>query len=116
MEATHGTWGNRIRTFSWDGGIVTILYLEPQQRCSWHSHKAQYNQFFCIKGKVGIKTDKGYVTWLTENQCFTVEPGVIHEFRTCEQHTIVQEVAYVKYNENDIDRKLLGGSLDASYA
>ena len=111
MEATHGTWGNRIKTFQWDGGLVTILYLEPNQRCSWHVHKAQYNQFFCIEGKVGIKTDKGHITWLGPKHVFTVEPGVQHEFRTDEEGALIQEVAYVKYDENDIDRKLIGGPM-----
>lgn len=111
MENTHGTWGNRTRTFQWDGGLVTILRLEPNRRCSWHSHKMTYNQFTCIQGLVGIKTEKGYVTKLGPDQTFTVEPGVLHEFQTYEKAAIVEEIAYVKYDEHDIDRKKLGGEL-----
>jgi len=111
MEATHGTWGRRIITFKWDGGIVTILYLESFNRCSWHSHRTTYNQFYCIEGKVGIKTDKGYITWLEPGQSFTVEPGVVHEFRTESQKAVIEEIAYVKYDYHDIDRKLIGGPL-----
>jgi len=112
FSQTHGTWGERLRTFKWDGGITTILFLEPNQRCSWHSHKTTWNQFTCIVGEIGIKTDKGYVTRLGPKQTFTVEPGVMHEFQTYEQPTIIEEIAYVEYNEQDIDRTKTGGPLE----
>ena len=109
MLATHGTWGNRIVTFEWDGGISTILFLEANQRCSYHLHKTAFNQFFCIEGRLGIKTDKGYETTIGPRQCFTVEPGVEHEFVTYDEPTIVEEIAYVKYDKSDIHRSRLGG-------
>ena len=109
---THGTWGERLRTFGWDGGIVTILFLRPMQRCSWHTHKATWNQFTCIEGCVGVKTEKGYITKLYPKQTFTVEPGVAHEFQTYEDPAIVEEVAYVRYSESDISRERLGGPLE----
>jgi mannose-6-phosphate isomerase-like protein (cupin superfamily) len=109
---THGSWGERLRTFRWGGGLVTILYLRPNQRCSWHHHVATYNQFTCISGIVGIKTDKGYVTKLYPKQTFTVEPGVAHEFQTYKQGAVVEEVAYVLYDEQDINREALGGPLE----
>ena len=109
MEATHGAWGERCRTFSWDGGLVTILFLEPNKRCSWHHHVATWNQFTCISGEVRIKTEKGYITVLGPKQVFTVEPGVQHEFQTGEQSAIVEEIAFVKYDEHDILREKVGG-------
>ena len=112
MEATHGTWGNRTRTFAWDGGIVTILELEKFKRCSWHFHNTTFNQFYVISGKLGVKTDKGYTTVMTAGQSFTVEPGVKHEFQTYEENAIVEEIAYVRYNSDDIHRLQLGGDLD----
>ena len=113
MECTHGTWGDRIRTFRWDGGLTTILYLAPGQRCSWHSHKSTWNQFFVVSGCLGVKTDKGYTTKITERQSFTVEPGVFHEFMTYDEPTIIEEIAYVKYEEADIHRQRLGGPVEA---
>ena len=108
---THGTWGERLRTFAWDGGLCTILFLRPNQRCSWHSHKQVWNQFTCISGRLGVKTDKGYTTVLTPKQTFTVEPGVKHVFQTYAEPTIIEEIAYVVYDEQDIDREFLGGPL-----
>lgn len=113
MEQTHGSWGNRLRTFQWDGGIVTLLYLQSNKRCSWHKHLTSYNKFTCISGKVVIKTDKGYSTTLTEKQEFTVEPGVMHEFQTLDEPAIVEEIAYTKYTEYDIQRERLGGPMVA---
>ena len=107
---THGTWGERLRTFSWDGGIVTILFLKAKTRCSWHLHNRSWNRFICISGKIGVKTDKGYITTLLPKQMFEVEPGVMHEFQVYED-SIVEEIAYTKYDESDIERKDLGSVL-----
>ncbi len=111
MNTTHGVWGTRTRTFEWDGGIVTILFLEPMKCCSWHLHKTAYNHFYVISGELQVRTDKGYVTTLKVGQSFTVEPRVKHQFITGETPTIIEEIAYVKYNEYDIDRETIGGSV-----
>lgn len=111
MEQLHGIWGNRLITFQWSGGISSILFLEPRYRCSWHKHDHNYNQFVCIQGTLGIKTDKSHTTLIREKQTFTVEPGVWHEFQTYKDPAIVEEIAYVKYNEYDIFREKLGSDL-----
>jgi len=108
---THGAWGERLRTFSWDGGIVTLLFLKANTRCSWHSHSKTWNRFICVAGRIGIKTDKGYLTELLPKQMFEVEPGIIHEFQVYED-SIVEEIAYTKYCEEDIFRFNKGGVLN----
>lgn len=115
MDQQHGTWGVRLRTFKTDSCLVTILYLDPHKRCSWHKHDTTYNQFFVIQGKLGVKTDIGPVdktTILTEKQSFTVKPGITHEFITYDEPTIIEEVAYIKYDESDIKRARLGGDTE----
>ena len=113
MDQQHGTWGSRIRTFKTDSALVTVLWLGPHKRCSYHSHKTAYNQFFVISGRLGVLTDTGpggmQETILTEKQYFTVPPNVKHEFRTYDVPTIIEEVAFVKYDDNDIDRETPGG-------
>jgi mannose-6-phosphate isomerase-like protein (cupin superfamily) len=111
FSQVHGTWGERMLTFAWDGGIVTLLFLVPNQRCSYHSHTTCWNRFTVISGKLGVKTDKGHTTVLTQKQMFDVEPGVLHEFQTYEVPAIVEEIAYVKYNPEDIRRIALGGDV-----
>lgn len=111
MEQQHGTWGDRLRTFQNNSCLVTILFLKPNKRCSWHSHKTAFNQFTVIEGTLGVKTENG-LTKVHPKQCFTVPPGVMHEFQTYDDFTVVEEVAYVEYNENDIDREKLGGALN----
>jgi len=114
MENTHGVWGTRTRILQSDSFLVTVLQLEPLKKCSWHSHQTAYNLFYVVSGKLGVKTDKGYISWLNAGQSFTVEPTVKHEFRTDKESATVIEIAYVKFNEFDIDRKELGGSLKGS--
>ena len=111
MEATHGTWGERVRIFQNDSVLVTVLYLKEWQRCSWHWHKTAFNQFYVISGELGIKTSKGYTSHKKPETSFTVEPGIKHEFQTYYEPTVIVEVAFVKYDEHDIEREQLGGSL-----
>jgi len=112
MRQTHGTWGERQITFQWDGGIVTLLYLMPMERCSYHRHTATWNRFTCITGEVYILTDKGHETRLLPKQSFDVEPGIRHEFRTYGSTAIVEEIAFVSYDPADIHRESLGGPLE----
>ena len=113
----HGTWGRRVITRQDPYTLTTILYLLPHKRCSWHSHKHVFNQFFVISGKLEVKTDIGpngqrNYTTITDGQTFTVPPGVTHEFRTLDRDTIVEEIAYEEFDPHDNDRKQLGGDLD----
>jgi len=116
MLHTHGTWGRRIVTRKTPYSLTTILYLDPNKRCSWHSHKHAYNQFYVISGILEIKTDIGpgdqrNFTTITAGQSFTVSPGAKHEFRTKHVDTVVEEIAYVEYDHTDIHREQLGGDL-----
>jgi len=90
------------------------LYLDANKRCSWHYHCHLWNQFFVISGKLEVKTDIGperqrNYTTITEGQSFVVPPGITHEFRTKDEKTIVEEIAYVELDSSDIFRKSLGG-------
>jgi mannose-6-phosphate isomerase-like protein (cupin superfamily) len=116
MEVTHGTWGIRTVTFKGDNHICTILVLMPHKRCSWHYHKTAYNQFYVVAGELGVKTDIGpkgqrQTIKMQAGQTFTVPPGVTHEFQTYDKKTIVEEIAYVKYDPSDIHRNQLGGDM-----
>lgn len=112
LTQTHGTWGERMATFRWDGGLVTLLWLKPYSRCSYHYHEETYNRFTVISGKLKVKTEKGHVTILYPRQQFDCEPRLLHEFQTDAEPTIIEEIAYVCYSENDIIREKLGGELE----
>lgn len=111
MKQYHGSWGNRLVTYEDQYKLVTILFLDPLQRCSWHYHDHSFNQFVCITGKVGIKTANGYTTILEPKQIFIVPPGIKHEFQTYEDGAIVEEISFVQYNPHDINREVVGGPL-----
>jgi mannose-6-phosphate isomerase-like protein (cupin superfamily) len=119
MKQTHGTWGKRFVTWEDDTKLIAILYLNPKKRCSWHSHKHSYNQFFVIEGELVIKTDIGpgsqrNYTTIKKGQTFEVGPGVYHEFRTKDMPAIVEEIAFVSYDKTDISRNQLGGDCECA--
>jgi len=118
MFQTHGTWGRRVVTRQDPYSVTTILYLDPNKRCSWHYHNHAYNQFYVISGILEIKTDIGpgtqrNYTTITAGQSFTVPPKVTHEFRTKGVPTVIEEIAYVEYDKTDIFRELVGGDMAA---
>jgi len=121
MDLQHGTWGKRWRVWETPTELHTILDLLPNKRCSWHKHKHAYNLFFVISGELTIKTDIGpenqrsYTTIGEGSVPFVVAPGVMHEFRTGDKPAKVYEIAYVRYDSGDIDRRQLGGDMGIDY-
>lgn len=111
MERTHKSWGEKWNLFQNDLNEVSILYLKPNQRCSWHRHTAKFNQFFVIEGLLYVKTAAGTAE-VGKNQIFTTRPGEMHEFQTKKQPAIIQEIMYVKYDAEDIEREKIGGPLN----
>ncbi|MHC4397763.1 MAG: hypothetical protein ACYS1A_19130, partial [Planctomycetota bacterium] len=59
MERTRKTWGEKWNIFENDLCEVSVLYLEPQQRCSWHRHVSKFNTFFVVEGELYIKLQDG---------------------------------------------------------
>jgi len=108
MDTQHGTWGKRTRIFATESCIVTSLDLLPRKRCSWHKHATAFNLFYVEMGCLKIVTELGE-TIISEGQDFLVAPGIKHEFQTLDEPARVIEVAYVKYDINDIHRDKLGG-------
>jgi len=110
MERTHKSWGEKWNLFQNDLCEVSILYLQPNERCSWHKHMAKYNQFFVIEGEIFIKTETG-IARVGKNQIFTTKPGEYHEFQTHELPATIQEIMFVRYDSEDIQRVTTGGPL-----
>lgn len=111
MERTYKTWGEKHNIFENDLCEVSVLYLNPMRRCSWHKHQAKYNLFYCLKGTLYIKVADGTAK-VAQGQIFTTNPGEMHEFQTGEDGALVIEVMYVKYDRNDIERQILGSEME----
>ena len=111
MERTHKTWGQKWNVFQNDLCEVSILYLQPNRRCSWHKHREKYNQFFVIEGQINIKHEYG-IAHVGKGQIFTTRPGEMHEFQTLDTPAVVQEIMFVQYCPEDIQREELGGEIN----
>lgn len=117
MEITRKTWGIKYNIFKNDLNEISFLELEPNRRCSWHSHSTKYNLFFVVEGEVGVKVEydvdggkrESGVTILKRHEFFTVRPEEWHEFQTYSQPAKLIEVMYVQYEDGDIIRKNIGG-------
>lgn len=111
MERTRKSWGIKNQIFRNDLNEISLLELEPNQRCSWHDHQTKFNRFYVISGVLYIKLEDG-TTEVKPGQIFTTVPGEMHEFQTHELPALVIEVMYVKYDDADIRRESIGGKLE----
>lgn len=110
MKVTKKIWGERWLVHEDSTHTTNILILKAGYRCSWHHHKTKWNLFLVLEGLVGIKTKQGIVT-LHEGQQFEVAPGTMHEFQVYESGSML-EIMFVKYDDDDIEREILGSVLD----
>lgn len=99
-------WGIRDRAHLSIQCEIDILTLLPNSNCSIHYHKKKSNKFIVIEGEVYIKTGFGEIK-LEKGDRLTVEPPLIHQFRTKTKSAILLEIAFVnkgKINSKDITR------------
>lgn len=113
MRREYKSWGVKTTLFRNDLCEVSLLDLNGGQRCSWHRHQAKWNQFYVVSGSLQIVTEEGTATVAT-GQIFTTNPTQWHEFRTPDGPALVQEIMYVRYDSEDIERKTKGGSIESA--
>lgn len=114
MENSMKSWGTKISLFQNDLCEVSMLHLNGGQRCSWHRHRAKWNQFYVIDGELEVVVEElgqRQTAKITRGQIFTTNPGQWHEFRTPSGPAVVQEIMYVRYEAGDIEREQVGGLL-----
>jgi len=110
MRVLHKSWGVKTELFKNDLCEVSVLKLNSGQRCSWHRHRAKWNQFFVLEGMIEIVTEEGS-SIIRDGQVFTTNPLQWHEFRTPDGPALVQEIMYVRYEAEDIERESKGGPI-----
>lgn len=104
-------WGTRDRIFKSKQCEIDFLELRGNSQCSVHTHKNKVNKFIVIDGTVTIKTGFGDIL-LYEGDRITVEPPLVHQFKTGEYDARMIEIAYVDEGEidpEDIERSIQGG-------
>lgn len=102
-------WGFRNRILKNDLVEIDHLFIKKNHCCSVHAHKHKSNKFYIISGECKIKTEIGDII-LKEKEYFDVHPSLVHQFIALED-TVMIECAYLKIDENDIDRKKQGGKI-----
>ena len=110
MRVLHKSWGTKTELFKNDLCEVSVLQLNENRRCSWHRHRSKWNQFYVLQGSIVVKTEDGE-SEVGAGQVFTTSPTQWHEFRTPKESALVQEIMYVRYDCEDIEREDKGGTL-----
>ncbi|RLG10715.1 hypothetical protein DRN73_07150 [Candidatus Pacearchaeota archaeon] len=110
MNSVFKVWGKRHRLLLTNQVEVDLLHINKNCFCSTHKHKHKINKFYVIDGCLEIQTPYG-TTLLNKGENFTIEPPLLHRFKSLEKSTVI-EIAYVKKGKikaNDIERFQQGG-------
>lgn len=119
MNATPKVWGLTTPLISTPMFEMHRLQVKPGFRCSMHRHRTKHNAFFVLSGAIIIDTIEGdfggrYTeTRLQRGDCFTVAPGIHHQFRTEADGDgcTLLEVYYTEPLSEDIVRLNVGGPI-----
>lgn len=119
MITTDKIWGTTTALVSTPMFEMHRLFIKPWHRCSLHSHKTKHNAFFVISGCLHIDGGKPELDdpiWrphelvtLRQGDCWTVAPGVWHQFRTGYDACVALEMYYTEPLSEDIIRYNTGG-------
>ncbi len=115
MNVQGKVWGVTTSLFNKNNVEVHFIRANKGGYCSVHLHKAKFNKFIVLTGKLKITTWKDYgtetledISIITAGQECTVAPGDYHQFEALED-TQALEVYWVELNDHDIVRKDHGG-------
>lgn len=114
MDRELKIWGERWILRRDSTHEISYLNVRQSYRCSWHRHQQKYNLFVVLEGIVRIIVEElGEIREITlqEGESFTTKPGQWHEFVGLGVENKMIEEMYVKYDESDIERKILGGKV-----
>lgn len=118
MSVTGKVWGTTECLLASPLIEVHRLSIKPMHQCSLHVHRAKWNAFYVMSGRLfveRVKDDYPRLTDVTElrpGAITTVPPGEHHRFRTGEQPCEALEIYYPEILGEDIERRGQGGPVD----
>lgn len=108
-------WGSTSTIFYKNNVKIARITIKKGGYCSTHEHLHMNNMFYVEKGKLEVliyRKDANETiedkTILEPGNMTYVEPLVDHCFRALED-SVAFEIYWVELNENDINRKNVGG-------
>lgn len=116
MDISGKYWGTTRQVFFQNNVEMHYLQVMPGGFCSEHSHRAKFNRFVVIRGRLDVQVWKtgadappDTVTLGPFDEC-TVRPGIVHKFvnrsnETCE----LLELYWTQLDAHDIERLTVGG-------
>ena len=104
-------WGKTCCLFNQQNVSVHEIKIVQGGYCSRHKHRAKFNVFYILSGRLQVKIRRDALcdtTVLTAGEQLTVAPGELHEFEALES-THALEIYYTELDHNDIERDTTGG-------
>ena len=108
-------WGITEQIFGKNNVSIHRIAVHPGGFCSIHKHLNKWNMFYVESGILRVKTWKNDYdlideTLLFEGDAIMIKPGEFHQFiNENVDCAIVYEIYWTELDENDIERKDVGG-------
>lgn len=109
-------WGSTENIFQKNNISIHRIEVKKGGYCSIHRHKYKNNAFFVESGKLKIyiwKNDYELLdtTIVSKLQMTSVSPNEYHKFEALED-TVAYEIYWSECQDDDIERKDVGGNLN----
>jgi mannose-6-phosphate isomerase len=96
-------WGRFEKFHENKSCTVKLIYVNANSRLSLQYHKKRFEFWKIIKGTAVVEIDKKTIV-LREGETITIPRQVKHRVLALESDCIILEIAYGRFDENDIVR------------
>ena len=96
-------WGKFEKFHENQLSTVKLIYIKANSRLSLQYHRERWEFWKVIKGTAQVELD-GEIIELKEEENIVIPKGVKHRVKALNNDCVILEIAYGKFDENDIVR------------
>jgi mannose-6-phosphate isomerase len=96
-------WGKFEKFHENQLSTVKLIYINANSRLSLQYHRERSEFWKVIKGTAEVELD-GKIIEVKEEETIDIPKGVRHRVKALDNNCVILEIAYGKFDENDIVR------------
>ena len=96
-------WGKFEKFHENELSTVKLIYINANSRLSLQYHRDRWEFWKVIKGTAEVELD-GKIIEVKEEENIVIPKGVKHRVKALNNNCVILEIAYGKFDENDIVR------------
>ncbi|MBD0359541.1 MAG: phosphomannose isomerase type II C-terminal cupin domain [Nitrososphaeraceae archaeon] len=96
-------WGKFEKFHENQLSTVKLIYINANSRLSLQYHRHRWEFWKVIKGTAQVELD-GEIIEVKEEETIVIPKGAKHRVKALNNNTVILEISYGKFDENDIVR------------